>query len=547
MSLLSFRSLSSMRARMTAGFVFILAPCLLIASTLVPMLASHVNELRSRQQMGWIVERVSERMDRPDWQAQLDALMAAKVPKISHVALLILDRDGTLVWRSRGPGPAWPSAAGSNWRREIRRLTTPPVEKPVGKGSGVSGPVKPEPPGPEKALGEWGNGLEKTLEQWPNSTGKAKVLSAAQAKMALGAAQAKMAGQGAVWPGKPWDDWRLVDGFVVGPKGRPRILVIFQSWWAVMHEQAALKLGLLLLSLFAVAAVAGGVWLLVGRTLSPIHRLAVQASAASVENLQVRLKAPSRDAEVVDLVDTLNGLLSRLAETAAVKGRFYAAASHELRTPLQALSGHLEVALSRERSAEEYETFLQEAHRQTGRLTSLVKDLLLLHQLDSAPPRPQEPVDLAEVCDGVLSHLVPLIDARELRLKANLSPGVVILAAPTHAEILIRNLVENAAKYAATGGEVTVSLTACDPETRLEVFNECPPVPGWNPEKLFEPFYRPDTARNTRTGGNGLGLAICRAIATANGWTVRLEQEARGVRAVAIFGERPAAVQSAGG
>jgi two-component system, OmpR family, sensor kinase len=82
---------------------------------------------------------------------------------------------------------------------------------------------------------------------------------------------------------------------------------------------------------------------------------------------------------------------------------------------------------------------------------------------------------------------------------------------------------------------------------RLEVFNECPPMPGWNPEKPFEPFYRPDTARNARTGGNGLGLAICRAIATANGWTVALRQEPGGVRAVACFPGRPAAVQPAGG
>ena len=243
---------------------------------------------------------------------------------------------------------------------------------------------------------------------------------------------------------------------------------------------------------------------------------------------------------MVDLVDTLNGLLSRLAETAAVKGRFYAAASHELRTPLQALSGHLEVALSRGRSAEEYERFLQEAYKQAGRLTSLVQDLLLLHQLDSAAPRAQEPVDLAEVCDGVLSQLAPLMDARELRLAVHLAPDAVILAAPTHAEILIRNVMENAVEYAAEGGEVALCLSACGEGTRLEVFNQCPPASDWNPEKLFEPFFRPDTARNARTGGNGLGLAICRAIATANGWTVTLQQEARGVRVAAQFGNQDA-------
>ena len=91
---------------------------------------------------------------------------------------------------------------------------------------------------------------------------------------------------------------------------------------------------------------------MVGRTLSPIDRLSRQAAAASVESLDVRLAAPSRDAEVVRLVATLNGLLQRLSDAAESRGRFYAAASHELRNPLQALLGHVEVTLDKERDRE---------------------------------------------------------------------------------------------------------------------------------------------------------------------------------------------------
>jgi signal transduction histidine kinase len=166
-----------------------------------------------------------------------------------------------------------------------------------------------------------------------------------------------------------------------------------------------------------------------------------------------------------------------------------------------------------------------------------VKDLLLLHQLDSIAARPQEPVDLTAVCEGVLGQLTPLIDARGLRLRVELPPGVEILAIPTHAEILVRNLVENAVKYAVAGGEVTVCLIASGSRARLEVFNECPAVPEWSSHTLFEPFYRPDRARSARMGGNGLGLAICRAVTAANRWTVDLRQEAQGVRVTTTFGE----------
>jgi signal transduction histidine kinase len=517
------RTVRSMRARMTAGFVIVLAPCLLIVSALLPNLANRATELRDQELAGRIVQRVNQAMARPDWRVRLAEIMATHVPNESHVALLIVDRNQHLVWRSPGPGPAWPRVVGHLERHAVRRARALAEANAAGR---AAAPEKRE----DRA-----------------SIGPAEPKHEGHSVLTEGPAAAEVAGSRPAGGGEPDDGWHTIGERAVGLESRPMILHILQSRSALAQGQRLQRLELLLLSLCTVLVVAGGAWVLVGRTLSPIRRLAVQASAASVElrhagdrqvaNLRVRLRAPSQDAEVVELVETLNGLLARLAETAAVKGRFYAAASHELRTPLQALSGHLEVALSRERTAEEYETVLHEAHRQTARLTSLVRDLLLLHQLDSPAARPQEPVDLAEVCDGAPGQLAPLIDARGLRLSADLPPGTEILAIPTHAEILVRNLVENAVKYASSSGQVTLRLTSTGGQARLELFNECPLVPEWNPEKLFEPFYRPDRARSARTGGNGLGLAICRAIAAANGWTVTLRQEPGGVRAVTSFGE----------
>src|SRR5260370_21653657 len=94
------RYLSSMRARMTAGFVFILAPCLLIASAILPIFANRVTELKDREQVGWIIERISKRMAEPDWRAGLSDLLADKALKESHVALLIVDAQGKLASRS---------------------------------------------------------------------------------------------------------------------------------------------------------------------------------------------------------------------------------------------------------------------------------------------------------------------------------------------------------------------------------------------------------------------------------------------------------------
>jgi signal transduction histidine kinase len=276
-----------------------------------------------------------------------------------------------------------------------------------------------------------------------------------------------------------------------------------------------------------------GAWLLVGRVLSPIGRLSEQANAASVETVRVRLAAPSNDREVVELVATLNGLLERLEQSAAIRGRFYAAASHELRTPLQVLFGTLELAMSRRRSAEEYEAMVAKAHRQTQRLISLVRDLLLINQLESLPAPPCERVPLTEVCEQVLLSLKELIAARNVRVETDDLNGMSVMAPTTHIEILCGNLIENAVKYTTPGGRVLITVSSCG--QRLEIFNECALLPEFNATKLFEPFFRPDAARQSGTGGNGLGLTLCKAVADVNGWKLSLEQESAGIRCTVQF------------
>ena len=290
------------------------------------------------------------------------------------------------------------------------------------------------------------------------------------------------------------------------------------------------------LSVIVIGAAAAGTWFMVGRVLLPIRALAKQSSTASAAHLSVKLEAPSKDAEMRDLVDTLNGLLDRVYETAEIKGRFYAAASHELRTPLQALSGHLELAVSRKRSADEYEAVVKESYIQTRRLISLVQGLLFLHQVDSRSNSPQEPVNLTDSCESALEMMHGQLTSRNLKLEESLQSHVQIQAIPSHAEVLARNLIENAVKYTTEGGSLGVFLKIENENVLLEVVNDFPENVKIATENVFEPFYRDDTSRNSKTGGNGLGLAICRAISTANGWEVHLVQDGGKIKAVVNFG-----------
>ncbi len=331
------------------------------------------------------------------------------------------------------------------------------------------------------------------------------------------------------WPLRG-DSWRAT---IV--QGRAYDVVLAFPWYKNERALRERTLFLLALSVLVVAASSGGAWVLVGRTLSPIDALARQAQAASVEHLFVQLQASSPDVEIARLVSTLNDLLARWSETAQSRERFYAAAAHELRTPLQALGGHLEVALSRPRNAEEYQNALRESHTQTERLTSLVQDLLLLNQLDADTARPScVSLDLADVCESELRPLRNLAEERALKIELDLPEHCEIEAPWNHVTMLLRNLLENAVKYAPRGGIVRVQLQ----QTTLTICNDCAFESEMETEKLFEPFFRPDASRTSSTGGNGLGLAICRAICQNNHWTIDLRTEAKTLCAIVVFTSR---------
>jgi signal transduction histidine kinase len=334
------------------------------------------------------------------------------------------------------------------------------------------------------------------------------------------------------WPAGP--DWRSETAATHGLR-----VVLALPWRRTEADLRRQSAQLIELGIIVAAAATLGAWVLIGRTLSPIGKLARQAQQASVEKLSLQLTAPSEDAEIVEVVSTFNRLLSRLTEIAAARSRFHAAASHELRTPLQVLSGRLELALSRDRTAEEYRSAIAEANLYAQKLNALTSDLLLLHQLDAVQAPERSGVDLLHLCDLALDLVGPIAAQKSLSVEVKVPEGSIVQAPHAHAEILVRNLIDNAVKYADDGGRVEITAQTSAGEARLSVYNDHASEAAWPGERLFEPFYRPDSTRFGGPPGTGLGLAICRAIAQTNGWQLGLERVAGGVIATVTFPNAP--------
>jgi two-component system OmpR family sensor kinase len=273
---------------------------------------------------------------------------------------------------------------------------------------------------------------------------------------------------------------------------------------------------ILALLLIALAYLMG--WRVAETALLPTREITAQAEAVGAGSLAARITAHADVAEFRRLVEVLNAMLGRLDTAFRSQRRFTADASHELRGPLNVLRGEIEVALKRPRSPEEYQAVLSRCRDEVMRLSHLASDLLLLARAEAGQgPEVPEEVDLNELAGSVVDRYRASASARGLALELNGGHQAV----RGHGELLeraIRNLVENAVKYAAAPGTVTVRVTP-DPAPGVEVRDTGPGILPDQAPHLFDRFYRGDPSR-PRTEGSGLGLAIARAAAEAHGGTL---------------------------
>jgi heavy metal sensor kinase len=262
-------------------------------------------------------------------------------------------------------------------------------------------------------------------------------------------------------------------------------------------------------------ALLGG-WFLAQRALAPIEQMSRTASAISGENLTERIDVAQTKNELGRLAAVLNATFERLHAAFERQARFTADASHELRTPLAVVMSHAELALKRPRSAEEYREALDACFKAAQRMRSVVDGLLTLARADAHELELHlEPAELHRIVDETCTMLAPLAAEKRVELNRSVEP----IHAPADRDRLrdvISNLVANAIRYNRPGGRVDVRLHGDGQQAVLEVSDTGIGIPERDLPHIFDRFYRVDRARSRELGGNGLGLAIARAIVLAH-------------------------------
>ncbi|MEA2461370.1 MAG: hypothetical protein QOH90_1547 [Actinomycetota bacterium] len=285
-------------------------------------------------------------------------------------------------------------------------------------------------------------------------------------------------------------------------------------------------------NLAACGIVAGAVALLMVQLLargmtSPLREMADAASGMARGDYERRVTATSRD-EVGELARAFNSMASELAEVDRLRRDLVANVSHELRTPISALQAVLENLVDGVEPPDP--AALKTMLVQVERLGRLVTQLLDLSRLESgAVPLQLAPFKVGRLLDQAVREST--LHSQTTRQPIEISvvvepPDLEVDGDAERVHQVVTNLLDNAVRHSPSGGRVLVKASAESAGIRFEVIDEGPGITPEEAHRVFERFYRTDSARSGSDGGTGLGLAIARWIVELHGGSIRAEQAA---------------------
>ncbi|WP_433179667.1 sensor histidine kinase [Actinoallomurus sp. CA-150999] len=263
-----------------------------------------------------------------------------------------------------------------------------------------------------------------------------------------------------------------------------------------------------------------GGWILAGRMLAPLTRIADAARMAANGSLSHRIRLEGPDDEFRELADVFDAMLEQLESHVSEQQRFAANASHELRTPLAISQTLLDVA--RNDSTGGQGELIERLRIVNTRAIDLTEALLLLSRADRRSFT-REAVDLSLIAEEAAETLLPLAEKRQVTLNVTGEKAQTVGSAALLLRMVI-NLVQNAIVHnLPTGGTVTVRTESQHDASVLRVENTGHRVPSELVPTLTEPFQRGTTRiRTDEHAGVGLGLAIVHSIVRAHTGTLDL-------------------------
>lgn len=280
---------------------------------------------------------------------------------------------------------------------------------------------------------------------------------------------------------------------------RPDIRMLFSEMHVVLGNMMLISLVATLMAILLAA------WYLV----KPIRALTKATKQIAKEDYDVTIEIARTD-ELGLLAKSFNKMAQDLKQQDETRKSFIRNISHDLQTPLQNINGYANLLKSKELTDENRLHYADIIEAETGRLSSLTKQLLLLNSLDElAYKRQQTAINISEQIERIVMKNQWLIEQKELAIWLQLDEAIFD-GDETLLENLWENLIVNAIKYNRQGGEINITVQSDSAVITIEIADTGIGIEQEHLPHIFKRFYRVDEARQTK--GTGLGLAIVQEV-----------------------------------
>jgi signal transduction histidine kinase len=259
------------------------------------------------------------------------------------------------------------------------------------------------------------------------------------------------------------------------------------------------------------------VWQGTTRSLRPIVSLAQQVNRRGVGD-STPLQTKDVPEEIIPFTAALDRLFRRVEDALRRQREFTDNAAHELRTPLAAMKMQAQVLLKKAKGLPDCEEGLNNLLASIDRAAHLVNQLLSFARIQNLHEDSEE-LDLSSLTREVLAEMYPALLSRNQTIDVAIIDKITIKGSQSAISILVRNLVDNAAKHTPVGGHISVRLAQQNNRAVLEVQDDGSGIPAELREKVFERFYRVDKSQGA---GSGLGLAMVRWVAETHHASIEL-------------------------
>lgn len=219
--------------------------------------------------------------------------------------------------------------------------------------------------------------------------------------------------------------------------------------------------------------------------------------------------------------------ISKVHKLEMMRKDFVANVSHELRTPITVISGYLETFVDNLESFQpEWRKPLQQIQQQSHRMEQLIKDLLMLSQLETkAITKHQTAIDVLALLQEARNDAIQAFTDKAHVIDINCPAGFEITGDRGELYSAVSNLVFNAAKYSPEGGHILIGAEKTLTAFLISVADDGIGLEPQHIPRLTERFYRVDASRSTTTGGTGLGLAIVKHVLMRHDGSLQIHSE----------------------